>query len=190
MPISLKLARSVLLALVVAWAHSVLADPPPHAPAHGWRKKHDARYIGYSGREWEHDYGVVAGRCNRQAIATVVGGVVGGAIASRVATEHRAVATIIGAAAGAFIGNRIGRKLDDADARCMGHALELGVVARPVAWVNEATGVHYELVPGAKHVRSGSTCREFMMRAVDGRNESSRAGVACQAEPGVWDILR
>jgi len=32
-----------------------LADPPDHAPAHGWRKKHDPAYVGYTGREWERD---------------------------------------------------------------------------------------------------------------------------------------
>ena len=29
----------------------VLASPPDWAPAHGWRKKNDPAYAGYSGRD-------------------------------------------------------------------------------------------------------------------------------------------
>jgi hypothetical protein len=78
MRISVKAARVVALALVAAWVAPALADPPPHAPAHGWRKKNDPNYVGYSGVRYEHDFGIVSGRCNRQEIATVVGGAVGG----------------------------------------------------------------------------------------------------------------
>src|SRR5512134_3619148 len=85
-----------------------LADPPAQAPAHGWRKKHDPEYRGYTGTKWERDYGISEGRCNRQEIGAVLGGVVGGAIGSKTGPdEHRAVAIILGAAVGAFIGSRI-----------------------------------------------------------------------------------
>ena len=78
-----------------------LAQPPAHAPAHGWRKKHDPYYAGYNGGQWERDFDIASGSCNRQEIATVIGAVAGGAIANRVADEHRTVATIVGAIAGA-----------------------------------------------------------------------------------------
>ena len=35
--------------LAFSFAAPVLADPPPWAPAHGWRKKHDPNYVGYTG---------------------------------------------------------------------------------------------------------------------------------------------
>ncbi|MBN1240085.1 MAG: glycine zipper 2TM domain-containing protein, partial [Gammaproteobacteria bacterium] len=177
---------------IAAWASVAIAQPPAHAPAHGWRNKHAARpvvHLGHSGRHWEQDYDIASGRCNREAIATVVGGVVGGAIASRVAEENRAVATILGAAAGAFVGNRIGRKLDEADRSCIGHALEIGEQGRPVIWTNDSTGVRYELSPGADVRRDGASCREFTMVAVDGRRRSSENGVACQPQPGVWEVI-
>lgn len=189
MKISMKTARMVMLTLVVAWFASALADPPPHAPAHGWRKKNDATYVGFSGHTWQHDYEISSGRCNREAIATVVGGVVGGTIASRVADENRTVATIIGIAAGALVGNRIGEKLDEADRSCVGHALELGEAGRPVVWTNESTGVAYELSPGAKREKNGATCREFTMVAVAARDKSSQRGLACQSDDGVWKIV-
>jgi surface antigen len=189
MPISIRTARFVVLALAASWAVSVIAQPPAHAPAHGWRKKQQSQYVGYSGGYWEHDYGIVSGRCNREAIGTVVGGVVGGVIASRVADENRTVATIIGAAAGALLGNRIGHRLDEKDRSCFGHALEIGEAGRPVMWTNESTGVRYELSPGADRDRDGAACREFRIVAVEGRHRSSRRGLACQSARGVWEVV-
>jgi len=187
MPVT-KLARIFALALIVAGAASALADPPPHAPAHGWRQKHDPYYVGYSGVRYEKDFGIVSGRCNREEIATVVGGAVGGYLGSRIATEHPVVGTVIGAVAGAVIGKRIGRELDERDRHCFGHALEIGEAGKPVVWMNESTGVRYELVPGASRTRDGAACREFRMTTRDGRARSSQTGLACQAEPGVWSI--
>lgn len=184
-----KSASVILLLLVGAWSAEALADPPSHAPAHGWRKKHDPYYVGYTGRHWEHDYGILSGRCDREAVATVLGGVVGAAVGSRTADpEDRTVATIIGAVAGAVIGNWIGRKLDDSDRACIGHALELGKSGERVLWTNESTGVDYELVPGAERNRDGTACREFTLAAAAGGERSSRPGVACQAQTGVWEI--
>jgi surface antigen len=189
MSVVAKAAPFILLLLVGAWCVEALADPPPHAPAHGWRKKHDPYYVGYTGRHWEHDYDILSGRCNREAVATVLGSVVGAVVGSRTAEpEDRTVATIIGAAAGALIGNWIGRKLDDADRGCIGHVLEVGKSGQRVLWTNESTGVRYELVPGADRERDGAACREFTLAAVAGEERSSRRGVACQSQPGVWEI--
>jgi surface antigen len=185
-----RAAPVVLSLLTAAWALPAFADPPDHAPAHGWRKKHDPSYVGYSGRQWESDFDISSGRCNREAIATVLGGVVGGVIASRVASpENRTVATIIGAIAGAAIGNRIGEKLDDADRGCFGHALEIAKPGQRVSWTNEMTQVRYEMSPGAGRQRNGAECREFTLVTVAGKAKSSHRGVACQAQPGTWQIV-
>lgn len=190
MRIASKLAPVVLLSLCAAWTAEAFAQPPRHAPAHGYRKKNNPHYIGHSGIQWEHDFGIRSGRCNRQEIATVVGGVVGGAIANRVAEpDNRLIATLIGAAAGAFIGNRIGDKLDKADQGCFGHTLEMGEVGRPVTWTNEDTGVRYEMTPGADRDRNGSACREYTLMAVSGTDRTSQKGVACQSQPGQWQVM-
>jgi surface antigen len=168
-----------------------LAQPPAHAPAHGWRKKNDAYYAGYAGKQWERDYDISSGSCNRQEIATVLGAVAGGAIANRVADEHRTVATIVGAIAGAVIGNRIGRGLDEADRGCFGHALEIGAAGQRITWTNETSGLRYELSPGADRQRGGQLCREFtLVTGVGRRDRTSHTGLACRSAAGAWQVAQ
>ena len=182
------IALTVFFTFVGGFSVSSLADPPDHAPAHGWRKKHDPDYTGYSGVQWQTDYEITTGHCNREAIATVVGGVVGGVIAHRVSDENPVVATIIGAAVGALIGNKIGEKLDEADKGCVGHALELAKPGQVVTWTNASNDVHYEMAPGAPRTQNGLACRDFKLTATSGSNKSSKSGVACQSNAGVWQI--
>jgi surface antigen len=184
-----KIAPYALLSLIVAWTAAALADPPDHAPAHGWRQKHDPFYVGYTGRHWDHDYGILSGHCNREAVATVLGGVVGGVIGSRVGDDdNRTVATIIGVAAGALIGNKIGRELDEADRSCIGHALEVGQPGQVVRWTNQASGVEYQMVLKARGDNNSRSCREYTLFGIAGDKKSFRQGVACQVKPGVWSI--
>jgi surface antigen len=178
--------KSILLMTCFAVCGSAFAQPPAHAPAHGWRKKNDPYYVGYTGHQWERDFAIASGSCNRQEIATVVGAIAGGAIANRVADEHRTVATIVGVIAGAVIGNRIGRELDEADRGCFGHALEIAQAGQRVTWSNEAAGQRYEMTPGAASPRHGASCREYTLVTIVGRQRSTQTGVACQSQPGVW----
>lgn len=59
-------AAMTLLVAAVMGAPAALADPPPHAPAHGWRQKHDPYYGGYTGYRWHDDYGIREGLCDRE----------------------------------------------------------------------------------------------------------------------------
>ena len=176
----------LLLAAAFGLALPAFAAPPSHAPAHGWRKKHDPYYSGYTGRQWEHDYGIIDGRCNREAIGTVLGGVAGGVIGSQVG-EGRAVAVILGTVIGAVIGREIGRNLDDKDRACVGHALELAKDGQSVRWLNERSGVTYVVKPigGAQN---GGACRNFELQASrDGRPQSQQ-GSACRTGDGTWQM--
>ncbi len=74
------LTIAALLAAMLGDA--AFADPPSQAPAHGWRKKHDPEYVGYTGTKWARDYDISSGRCNREEIGAVLGGVVGGVVGS------------------------------------------------------------------------------------------------------------
>lgn len=178
--ISLSLGLFLALAQTPLWA-----DPPGHAPAHGWRKKHDPYYLGHTGRKWNDDYGITLGRCNRDAVGAVLGGVVGGAIGSRIGEgDGKKIATLAGAAIGALIGARIGRDLDRKDAGCIGHALELARDGQRVTWTGEG-GVAYALRPLSGSTRDGRSCRDFELKVGDKRVRQT----ACQQEPGTW-ILR
>lgn len=188
---SLRLrTRAIFLAalLMGACGADALADPPAHAPAHGWRKKHDPYYTGYTGERWERDYDISSGSCDRAAIGAVLGGVAGGIVGSKVAApESRAVGIIVGTVAGALLGSKIGHELDEADRGCFGHALEIARPGARVTWINPATGVRYALMPGGG-AKGGSRCREFTLEASAGGHETKRTGSACQTAPGVWKI--
>jgi surface antigen len=198
MLVNLKLMlRISSLVVAVSLCATAVADPPRHAPAHGWRRHHDderhhaADYVGYTGQHWQQDYDILSGRCNRQAVATAVGGVVGGIVGANVSRpENRTVATLIGAAAGALLGHKIGHELDEADRGCFGHAMEIGQTGRRVVWTNDATGVRYELAPGGQRDRNGLSCRAFTLVAVTGRQSTTRAGVACRSQVGAWQIMQ
>jgi surface antigen len=183
-------AQKALLAtvLVLSYAGTALAKPPEHAPAHGWRKKNDPEYVGYTGTTWSRDYDVSSGRCNREEIGAVLGGAIGGVIANRNSDEHRVVATILGAAAGALIGAKIGRELDDGDRGCVGHVLEIGVPGQRVIWANSRTGVSYVLVPGEGRKIKGRPCRDFTLMATRGKAKEEKRGTACQVGVGEWNF--
>lgn len=183
MHIARKLLSTAVLAVVSASASPLWADPPDHAPAHGWRRHHDADYVGYTGDHWDHDYEIAAGSCNRGAIGAAIGGVVGGVVASQVG--ERPVATLIGVVAGALVGAKIGHDLDEADRGCFGHALEIGEPGHRVRWTNESTGVRYELSPGAGR---DDACRAFTLVTVAAGQKATRKGVACRAASAEWQI--
>lgn len=179
-------ASALLIGLTLSWSLAAFAEPPDHAKAHGWRKKHDPRYVGYTGGTWEHDYGVLEGTCNRKEIGTVLGAVVGGVIGSQVGDgSGRAVAIIVGSVLGAAIGREIGRDLDDGDRACVGHALELAKDGQRVRWTNETTGVAYVVAPLAA-AKPGDACRPYKITATLAGKSTTRDGKACRAKDGTW----
>jgi surface antigen len=185
--------RKLVSVLIPAIAATLIggaacAKPPEHAPAHGWRKKNDPTYVGYTGTKWERDFDIGSGRCNREEIGAVLGGVVGGVIGSRSSDEHRTVAIILGTAAGALVGAAIGRELDEGDRGCFGHALEMGKEGQRVSWVNSRTGVSYVLVPGAGKKMDGKSCRAYRLTASRGDQKSERRGTACLVRAGEWTL--
>jgi surface antigen len=179
--------RRFLLVLALALPCVALATPPPWAPAHGWRKKHDPYYAGYSGRNWDQDYGVREGRCDRTAIGAVLGGIAGGAIGSQVGSpDNRAVAVIVGTVIGAAVGAEIGRRMDDADRSCTAHALELASTNQSVSWTNSKSGVTYKLTPVAEE--PDERCRKFRLIATGAFGLSEGRTTACATDSGVWKL--
>lgn len=178
------------LALLVSFAvvtPAALADPPPWAKAHGWRAKHR----GYTGYEWNDDYGITSGRCNREQVGTVLGAVAGGAIGAAVSDrEHRLIAVLAGAAIGGIIGKEIGEDMDRDDRACFGHSLELLADGRQVRWDGARRGMTYQLTPARRFERDGLTCRHFLLVREYGGHRVSRSGAACRYSDDEWRLVR
>lgn len=189
MKASITLALSALLG-----ASPAFADPPDHAPAWGYYKQHrnhddgggyrETRYYaGHSGGAYARDYGVSAGRCNRDEIGAVLGGVTGAVIGGQVAgREDRMVGMVVGGILGGVLGHAIGDSMDDRDRACMGQALELGRPGVPVDWRHD--GHAYRFTPRGD-ARDG--CRYATM-AIDGR--APHDVLACPSGPGEWRFRR
>ena len=169
-PLALALAARV-------GAGPAFADPPSHAPAHGYYKKDkQARHHkGKSGAVYVHDYGIASGRCNRDEIGAVIGGQIAG-------RDDRVVSMVVGGVLGAVVGHAIGDSMDDRDRACMGHALELGRPGVPVEWRHD--GRHYHFTPRGD-ARDG--CRHATL-GVDGR--TPRDVLACPSGKGEWSLRR
>jgi hypothetical protein len=183
---------ALTLAALVA-AGPAFADPPAHAPAHGYYKERPdndrkkprktRHYQGKSGVAYVRDYGISAGRCNRDEIGAVIGGVSGAVIGGQVAgRDDRVVGMVVGGVLGAIVGHAIGDSMDDRDRACMGHALELGRPGVPVEW--RSAGHAYRFTPRGD-ARDG--CRNATL-AVDGR--TPRDVLACPAGRGEWRFHR
>jgi surface antigen len=187
-PRARRVVARALLVLLIALPCIALATPPSWAPAHGWRKKNDPTYAGYSGRSWDSDYGVRSGRCDRAAIGAVLGGVAGGAVGSEVGKgDGRAVAVVVGTVIGAAIGAEIGRSMDQADRSCVGQALELAAPGQTVSWSNINTGVAYKLTPTGETESPGG-CRKFRLTATGSFGLSEGRTVACPSSDGTWTL--
>ncbi len=183
----MKKMRFVFFSLLgFALATPAVAEPPPWAPAHGWRKKNDPDYVGYTGKKWDRDYGIIEGRCNTAAIGAVLGGVTGAVIGSRASEEDRPVAIILASTLGAIIGAKIGQEMDNSDRACMGHALELAGEKKTVVWTNRATGVTYRLTPTRNVGNGRQPCREFRTVMSTGKKREAVTGVACRRGAGEW----
>lgn len=156
---------------------SYAADPLSWAPAQGKRSKgHD--YTGYNGKKWKRDYGVLEGRCNREAVGAALGGAANGTVGSQ---SGKQIAVVLGA--------HDDRDMDETDRACFGHALELAGDRKRVAWNGADGRTTYLLTPLRGFEQNGAHCREFDLRVTSGgRRETSRAK-ACPAGDGSWRIV-
>ena len=188
----MTVAASALAALLAVPA--ALADPPSHAPAHGWRKKNDPYYVGYTGRQWSDDYGIRGGRCDRDRVGAALGAVVGGAIGAAASDgaddAERVIAILAGATIGAVIGHEIGDDMDDDDRACFGHSLELLDDGREVRWDGSRQGIAYVLTPDRKFERDGRTCRHFTLVSTRDGRRIAKDGSACRYGDGDWRMIK
>ncbi len=177
-----------LLSSIIGLSCVALAQPPQWAPAHGWRAKHDSTYTGFSGQAWVNDYGVRSGRCDREQVGALLGGIAGGAIGAEAGKDgNRSVAIAIGTVIGAAIGAEIGRGMDQSDRACTGHALELAGPGQSVTWLNPGSGVTYRLTPVDREP-SPDGCRKFRLTATGAFGLSEGRATACPGDRGTWSL--
>lgn len=175
--------------------------PPPWAPAHGYRGKHQSAEYRYDDSYETRVYadnarvttqiGLDRGTCNHETIATVLGGVAGGVIGNRSAAnaENEAGATIAGVVIGAIVGNTIGRAMDNNDQLCTGQTLERVADRQTVTW-RHADGEQYEVMPQRTFNRDGLFCREYTTRAVISGRRDESVQSACRNPDGRWSVMR
>jgi surface antigen len=158
--------------------------PPPWAPAHGYRRKHDRGRVAYVA-----PYGISRGICDRTLLGAAVGGTAGGLIASEVSHgKHRPAAIAGGALLGILLGGSIGNAIDQLDERCVGQVLEHGPSERTVVWTNPDHHTAYQVTPTRTwEEEDGRYCREYTTTVrIDGRPQQAW-GRACRQPDGSWE---
>jgi len=201
---SSKVRRAFVVAVAVAAVFAVSvpepvkADPPPWAPAWGYRNKHGKKNKNKHGNDtvvvepsepFHIPYGIDLGRCNRTEIGIALGAATGAAVGSQVADkEDKAVGIIGGLIVGGVIGGLIGHAMDSADEACMGHALEYADDGQPVRW-RDPNGYTYKVVPGNTYQSAGRFCRHYTTSVVIDGSPAVRSGTACRRADGNWDII-
>lgn len=194
---------------------AAFADPPPWAPAHGWRDKHDRDDDEWRERHHHrhHDedrdgdyraaappppavvampYGIDQRVCNRDLIGAALGGATGGLIGSNLGKgKGRTVATVGGVLVGLFVGGRIGRSMDQLDQACAGQVLEHAPDRQTVVWQGQNEGDGYWVTPTRSYdAGNGRYCREYTSDAIIGGRKQQTYGTACRQDDGSWQIVK
>ena len=166
--------------------------PPPWAPAHGWRRKHDRgdyrpRDGAYQDTTYLPPFDIGAGRCNREVLGAVLGGAAGAVVGSQIGKgSGRLVATATGTVIGFLLGGNIGRGMDEVDQNCVGQVLEHARDTQPVVWQKD-DGHRYQVKPTATYRdREGRYCREYQTTVIIGGRSELAYGKACRQSDGSW----
>lgn len=179
----------------------VRADPPPWAPAHGYRNKHKGgetviiREAVPTTTTYTVPPAIAAGHCDRASginAGTVIGGIVGGALGSQIGDGRgKVAATIGGTLLGMVVGNSISASMGSPDQRCAAQALEYAQEHQPVAWRDPDQGIDYQLTPRKTYQDAqGQYCREYVSKATVGDQVQQVYGTACRQPDGSWRIVQ
>lgn len=133
---------------------------------------------------------------DKEAIGTLVGGLLGAAAGSQVNGKDRTAAIIIGAIAGAAIGNVVGRELDEDDRYELGRAQRdcfRGDVGRRYDWDGRNRGRgrgqargSFTSIREGYNARTGEYCREYVSEIYANGRQERTTGVACSRPDGSW----
>ncbi len=191
--------------------HNAHAGPPDWAPARGYRhkRKHkgkhrhgDYRYEAYEYETYRYDAypntyaynplgGIGGGRCNRDAIGTLLGAATGGLLGSQIGDGTGQMAAVgAGVFLGAILGGSIGRQMDQVDQSCVGQVLEYAPDNQAVAWQNPNTDAYYTTTAtNTYEQQDGRYCREYQTTSTVGGRVQTMYGTACRQPDGAWEIV-
>lgn len=191
----LRLGAALLAAAcLIAWTAPVAADPPPWAPAHGYRAKHKQKfkhdYARYDDRYAGVPSDIGIGRCNREVIGGLLGAAGGGLAGSQIGDGRGQLAAVAaGTVLGYLLGSNIGRSMDQTDAACVAHALEHAEDGQDIVWDNPTRDARYEVTPTQTYQRGdGRYCREYTSSAIVNGREQTVYGTACRQPDGSWEL--
>lgn len=126
------------------------------------------RFIGYTGKSWAADYGVLTGECNtKEAQKTSGSTAVLELDEASLAAMPLALSTL---------------NLSATDAFCFGHTLELVPAGQFVRWISPSTGAGIYVSPHAK----SETCRTYIGVVAQNGQKTKFRGEACTSTPGIW----
>ncbi len=188
-------AAALIAVCTVVWSAPVSADPPPWAPAWGYRAKHMGKGKGKNKHRVQQaytpPYDIGLGRCNRDLIGGLLGGAAGGLIGSRFGKGDGKLAAVAGGALlGLLIGGSIGRSMDQADRSCLEQSLEHAQDGQRITWSNPDSGTRYQVVPTkTTTMADGRYCREYTTTATVGGKVETVYGRACRQPDGAWQIM-
>ncbi len=182
-----------ILTMTALWGtETAMADPPPWAPAHGYRAKQKSK-----GRNKRHvdavpiavPLDIDLGTCNRDIVGAILGGAAGGALGSTVGGgSGTTVAVIGGTIIGAVVGGSIGRSMDNIDQNCVGQALERASDGQRITWQGSDRETYTVTPISTDQTASGAYCREYTTAATIGGQPRTVYGRACRQPDGSWKL--
>ena len=183
----IALLVGIALLISATWAPApAFAEPPPWAPAHGYRAKF--RDIG-------------AGTCQRgllspEIVGLLAGAALGGYAGSKIVKgkgkrKSKLAATGAGVFLGALVGSAIGRSMGSADQLCVAKSLESAHDNQAVAWRNPDSDANYRVTPSRSFNdrTTGRYCREYIAEAVIAGEVQQTYGTACRQPDGAWELV-
>ncbi len=191
MKVNRAAAMATMVLMGTLWgAESAVADPPPWAPAHGYRAKgKPGKGRARAAAPVRQPIDLDLSHCNRAALGAAIGGAVGGAVGSEIGDgDTRTVAIVGGTIIGIIVGGSIGRAMDQVDQNCVGQALEHAEDGQSITWTS--SDQNYQVTPTRTYRASdGRDCREYTTAARLGGRLQSVYGRACRLPDGSWQLV-
>jgi surface antigen len=179
------------------------ADPPPWAPAHGYRaKKGHGSYKKDKSHKQRAEVvytlppGLQGGECDPrlfegQLIGGMLGAAAGGYVGSTIGKgKGKLAATAIGTLVGAVLGQSVGEQLARAEDICFSQTFEHVPDREMITWNDAQRGARYEVIPkNTVKTTAGEYCREYTARATVNGKPVETYGTACRQPDGSWRLI-